>query len=204
MKESALIIFQKKPELGKVKTRLANTIGDEKALEVYQCLLDHTHREAALLGVPTFVFFEKEEQPEYLVNNNYHSAIQASGNLGEKMKAAFTKVFELGYERVVIVGTDCLELDVETLYQAFQSLETNEVVLGPAKDGGYYLLGMKRLYRRLFENKNWSTPTVLSDTVTDIRDLGLNLYLLKELTDVDVYQDLSTELKDILEIKGLQ
>lgn len=204
MKESALIIFQKKPELGKVKTRLANTIGDEKALEVYQYLLDHTHREAALLGVPTFVFFEKEEQPEYLVNNNYHSAIQARGNLGEKMKAAFTKIFELGYERVVIVGTDCLELDVGTLYQAFQSLETNEVVLGPARDGGYYLLGMKKLYPRLFENKNWSTPTVLSDTVTDIRDLGLNLYLLKQLTDVDVYQDLSGELKDILKIKGLQ
>lgn len=200
MTESTLIIFQKKPALGKVKTRLANTIGDEKALEVYQYLLDHTHREAALLGVPTFVFFEKDEQPEYLLNNNYHSATQARGNLGDKMKAAFTEVFELGYKKVVIIGTDCWELDVETLYQAFQALETNEVVVGPARDGGYYLLGMNRLYPRLFENKNWSTATVLSDTVTDIRDLGLNLHMLKELSDVDVYQDLSEELKEIIGI----
>ena len=201
MKESALIIFQKKPERGKVKTRLANTIGDEKAVEVYQYLLDHTHRQAALLKVPTFVFFEKEEQPEYLLNNNYHSALQESGNLGDKMKAAFRKVFEQGYRKIIIVGTDCLELDAEILNQAFYLLQSHEIVLGPAKDGGYYLLGMKKLYPRLFENKNWSTSTVLSDTMNDIKTLALNVHLLKELTDVDIYQDLSEGLKDILGIK---
>jgi len=201
MKESALIIFQKKPELGKVKTRLANTIGDEKAVEVYRYLLDHTHRQVALLEVPTFVFFEKEEQPEYLLNSNYHSAIQGTGNLGDRMKAAFLEVFEQGYKKIIIIGTDCLELDAEILDQAFLSLETNKVVLGPARDGGYYLLGMKELYQRLFENKNWSTPTVFSDTVTDIKALGLNFHLLNELTDVDIYQDLGGELKEIFKIK---
>ena len=200
MKKSALIIFQKKPEPGNVKTRLANTIGNKKAAEVYRYLLDHTHRQAVLLGVPVFVFFEKEEQLEYLLNHNYYSALQAKGNLGDKMKAAFWEVFQQGYKKAVIIGTDCLELEAEILNEAFHALESHEVVLGPALDGGYYLLGMKKLYPQLFENKNWSTSTVLADTMADIDRLGLNVHLSKTLADVDVYQDLSENLKDIFGI----
>ncbi len=163
-------------------------------------MLDHTHRQAALLDVPTFVFFEMEEQPEYLLNSHYYGALQIGADLGDRMKAAFREVFQQGYKKVVIIGTDCPELDAETLDEAFDALESEEIVVGPAKDGGYYLLGMKGLNDSLFEDKNWSTSTVFSDTMADIRRLGLSVHLLKTLSDVDVYQDLSKDVKDIFGI----
>ncbi|MEX2592354.1 MAG: TIGR04282 family arsenosugar biosynthesis glycosyltransferase [Anditalea sp.] len=199
-KEDAIIIFQKKPERGKVKTRLAKTIGDEKAVEVYQYLLDHTHQQVALLHVPTFVFFDKEVQPEFLRNRNYHSAIQSPGNLGEKMKSAFQEVFDQGYQKAVIIGTDCKELEAEILSGAINSLESHDLVIGPALDGGYYLLGMKKIHPPLFENKEWSSSTVFSDSMKDVKNLGLDTCILKELSDVDIYEDMGDRLKVILGI----
>jgi rSAM/selenodomain-associated transferase 1 len=200
-KEGAIIIFQKKPERGKVKTRLAKSIGDKKAVEVYRYLLDHTHQQVALLNVTVFVFFEKEVQAEFLPNNNYHSAIQSKGNLGERMKAAFQEIFDQRYQKAVIIGTDCMELEAEILKEALHSLEFHDLVIGPAKDGGYYLLGMKKVHPALFESKSWSTATVFSDTMEEAACLGLRVDVLQRLSDVDIYEDLDKTIKVILGIE---
>src|SRR5690554_5526453 len=138
-KKAAIVVFQKKPEAGKVKTRLAATIGDKKAMEVYEYLLDLTHRQLARMDIPVFVFFET--------------------------------VLDRGYQRVIIIGTDCPGLEAEDMEAAISALESHDLVIGPAYDGGYYLLGMKKLYEPLFENKNWSSSTVFSDTMADVNAL---------------------------------
>lgn len=199
-KESLILIFQKKPEEGHVKTRLAKTIGDKKAVEVYQYLLSHTYQQVALLKIPTLVFFEREIQPEYLTNKDFEGTIQSIGNLGDKMKAAFQQAFDQGYRHVLIIGTDCWELRADILEEGLKALNTHEVVIGPAKDGGYYLLGMQKMYRSLFENINWSTSTVFSDTMKEVRNLELEAYVLEVLSDVDTYEDLDNKVKIILDI----
>ena len=195
-KKAAIVVFQKKPEAGKVKTRLAATIGDKKAMEVYEYLLDLTHRQLARMDIPVFVFFEKEIQPEYLRSQNYYPCLQSEGDLGEKMRTAFETVLDRGYQRVIIIGTDCPGLEAEDMEAAISALESHDLVIGPAYDGGYYLLGMKKLYEPLFENKNWSSSTVFSDTMADVNALGLSSFKLRTLSDVDTYEDLTDQIKD--------
>lgn len=195
MKESALIIFQKKPEKGKVKTRLAKTVGNNKAVEVYEYLLKHTHRQVSLLDISVFVYFEKEVQPEFLKNNNYFSSIQCHGDLGKRMEKAFEEVLAKGFRKAVIIGTDCPGLKAGLLQEALRVLDTRDLVIGPANDGGYYLLGMNGLFPELFKNIPWSTASVFSDTMEVAARLGLETGILPQLTDVDIYEDLDSNLK---------
>ena len=108
------------------------------------------------------------------------------------MAYAFADAFAGGAARVVIVGTDCQGLSAELLHQAFDYLKTHDLVLGPAADGGYYLLGLNKLQPDLFTNKDWSTATVLPDTLADAARLGLRVDQLPTLHDVDSAQDLAT------------
>ena len=107
----------------------------------------------------------------------------------------FEIAFERDYKRVVIIGSDCKDLSNETIRQAYEELKKNDVVIGPAKDGGYYLLGMNSFYPELFENKQWSTENVMLDTILDVKKLGLKYSLLQPLSDVDYKEDLG-ELKN--------
>lgn len=197
---AAVIVFQKKPAVGKVKTRLAATIGDVKAMEVYQYLLDQTHRQLAQMDIPIFVFFKKEIQPAYLRRPNHRPFIQSKGDLGKKMRDAFETVFDLGYKKAIIIGTDCPELKAEDMETAISALSRHDLVIGPAYDGGYYLLGMKKVHEPLFKNKKWSSSTVLSDTLANANALGLKTHELRTLSDVDTYGDLTDQIKDKLGI----
>lgn len=200
MKEAAIIIFQKKPQLGKVKTRLAKTIGEVKALEVYQLLLEHTHEQAALVGCDVFVYFEKEIDGGFIRSARYSGALQTPGDLGHKMKTALQEVLAKGYQKAIVIGSDCPGLDGEVLEQAINELAFHDLVIGPAKDGGYYLIGMKKVYDTLFKNISWSTSEVFSKTLAEANKLGLKTSLLPELSDVDVYEDLDEYLKNRLGI----
>ena len=120
----------------------------------------------------------------------FQKALQSGASLGDRMYHAFANAFEKEYQKVLIIGSDCLELNHEHLKDAFQSLDKHETVLGPAKDGGYYLLGMSKLRKNIFENKNWSTTTVFGDTVQDLKASQTSYYLLPELSDVDYEEDL--------------
>lgn len=187
MKE-ALIIFVRNPELGKVKTRLAAQIGDEKALNVYRKLLAHTKELAVETGTDVFVFATEALSDDYW--NQFTIAQQKGDDLGQKMQSAFEAVFNKGYEKVVIIGSDCPELSCAHIQEAFQSLDEKDVVIGPAKDGGYYLLGMKKIHEKLFHNKAWSTAKVFEETITAINELQLSYKQLETLRDVDEEKDL--------------
>lgn len=198
MKTDALIIFTRNPELGKVKTRLAKTVGDEKALEVYKHLLMHTMQETKHLTCDKFIFYDTS-----ITNNDiwpetiYRKKIQSGDDLGEKMHRAFELLFSLGYKNCLIVGSDLFDLKKEIIEAAFRKLQENDAVIGPAEDGGYYLLGLKKLNLALFKNKVWGTSSVLADTLKNLN--SQSVYLLETLNDIDTFEDLKQSNYEILQ-----
>ncbi|MFB6259060.1 MAG: TIGR04282 family arsenosugar biosynthesis glycosyltransferase [Flavobacteriales bacterium] len=195
-----LMIFARNPEKGKVKTRLAKSIGEENALKVYLELMEHTARTVRPLDMDKVVHYTDSLTGNDPLNRSYlYKALQSEGGLGDRMATAFRDAFSKGYERVVIIGTDCYELTTDLLRQAFQALRNDQdVVLGPAADGGYYLLGMTQFIERLFRDKPWGTSDVLLDSLVDLRELEFQYHLLPTLTDVDEESDLGS-LRDLIE-----
>ena len=191
MKE-AVIIFVRNPERGKVKTRLAKEIGDYNALQVYIKLLRHTKDITAELTATKFVFSTGLLSFPWPASFN---EIQSPGDLGVKMSRAFQSVFSKGYSRVLIIGSDCLELTKGHIENAFAALNKNDIVIGPATDGGYYLLGMKKLHEQLFENKSWSTEKVFKETMESVNLSGLCVFVLECLADIDTAKDLPLDWK---------
>ncbi|GAA4360997.1 TIGR04282 family arsenosugar biosynthesis glycosyltransferase [Hymenobacter saemangeumensis] len=188
-----LLIFARRPVLGRVKTRLAAGIGDAAALAVYRELLALTYQAVANAGAPATVWLADAQVavnaplPEW---PGLPWQPQPEGDLGQRMETAFATAFAAGAGKVAIIGTDCPGLKAGHLQQAFELLETHDLVLGPATDGGYYLLGTRRLQPELFRQKEWSTDQVLAATLADAKRLGLSVALLPELTDVDTEDDL--------------
>ena len=184
-----LIIFTRNPELGKVKTRLAKEVGDQAALEIYEFLLEHTVSATKDLGFTREVHYSEEIQHNDIWDEDiYIKKQQIQGDLGEKMEHAFLSGFKNGYKNIIIIGSDLYDLNQEDIEEAFKALETFEYVLGPAEDGGYYLLGMNTFKPEIFKNKAWGTDTVLRDTLIDLKNVQLQL--LDERNDVDVYEDI--------------
>jgi rSAM/selenodomain-associated transferase 1 len=193
MSKQALLIFARNPEAGKVKTRLAATLGNEMALAIYKKLLKRTIAVTQNLPVDKIVYFSNGiEGDDFWDSKHYYKQVQQGNDLGKKMKNAFASTFDNGYDRLVIIGTDCPGLEPAIIMGAFVHLNVYDVVIGPAEDGGYYLLGMKRLYPQLFENISWSTSTVFNDTLKKCDCLGLKYHLLPVLNDVDEEADLKT------------
>ncbi len=190
MTDSALIIFLRKPELGRVKTRLAKGIGDEKALLAYNLLSKKTFDITKNLKADIFPFF-KPEKPENTFWNKDFAQIQEGNDLGECMKNAFQLVFERNYKKVIIIGSDCYSLSSETLEKAFYSLQNHDFTIGPSEDGGYYLLGMKKLAPELFSDIEWSNEAVFQKTLDKIGDRSV--HILETLNDIDTLEDLKKE-----------
>lgn len=196
MAEDCLIIFLRNPELGKVKTRLAATVGDDTALAIYLRLLQKTRLAAEEVDVDRALFYsEYADREDSWANELFHKALQHGYSLGERMQNAFQQQFEAGYKKVCIIGTDCWELSATVIEEAFNLLNRFDCVLGPAEDGGYYLLGMKKLLPDFFENKNWGTDTVLEETLRDIQHHELTYALLPTLRDIDDESDLPEVLR---------
>jgi hypothetical protein len=196
--KKAIIIFARNPELGKCKTRLAQTIGDESALKIYKHLLHHTAKITEKINTDKFVFYSEHiHKNDIWKDDIFIKRLQYGTDLGIKMKNAFTELFNSGYEKIIIVGSDILDLKTEHISESFLKLDMHDVVIGPAFDGGYYLLGMKQLHSTVFENKAWGTSTVLEDTLKDLK--YQNVFLLEELNDIDTFEDIKTN-KTILEL----
>jgi rSAM/selenodomain-associated transferase 1 len=187
--KKALIIFVRNPLLGKVKTRLAATIGDEKTLMLYNHLLQHTHAITENLPVTKFVYYADYINEDDLWNS-FEKRLQQGNDLGERMKNAFAELFDAGFKHICIIGSDCYELNSDILNDAFEKLKTKDVVAGPVTDGGYYILGMKKQVTDFFINKEWSTDTVFSDTLKDSAALNLTQHQLPMLRDIDTEADL--------------
>lgn len=191
--KNLLLIFTRNPELGKCKTRLAKTIGDEKALEIYKFLLNHTVTITKALKVVKQVYYSETIWENDIWDNDiYQKKIQNGSDLGIRMKNAFKNGFDDGFEKIIVIGSDMYDLNENDIENAFIQLDKSEFVIGPAEDGGYYLLGMKLVEPSLFKNKKWGTATVLKDTLIDLTHKKVKL--LETRNDVDIYDD----IKDIL------
>jgi rSAM/selenodomain-associated transferase 1 len=195
LSSNRLLVFAREPVLGRVKTRLAADIGPEAALAVYRELLGITAAAVGAAPVPATVWLAEApadtapHRPEW---PGLPWRVQpAAESLGERMSHAIGEAFAGGAARVVIIGTDCPGLTPALLQAAFEALDAHDVVIGPADDGGYYLLGLRASQPALFTNKKWSTATVLPDTLADAARLNLRVAQLPVLHDVDSGQDLA-------------
>ena len=189
MHKNLLLIFTRNPELGKAKTRLAKTVGDETALEIYKFLLQKTCDISSKVNADKAVYYSiKIRENDIWNENTFQKHQQVGEDLGIRMLNAFKNGFEAGYQKVMIIGSDLYDLTSKNIENAFLQLDNNDVVLGPAEDGGYYLLGMNTLQENVFRNKNWGTETVRKDTLADLKDKKVKLLEFKN--DIDVYEDI--------------
>ena len=187
--DKGLLIFVKNPEKGKVKTRLAATVGDDKALRIYKELLRHTREVALAVNAKRYLFYSQQIQ----INDDWAKAdfekrLQVNGDLGVKMTAAFQEVLR-EQSGAIIIGSDCASLTSELVNEACEALNSYDFVIGPAMDGGYYLLGMNTFETRLFEDIEWSTESVCARTLKRINALGKQVYILPTLSDIDYEED---------------
>lgn len=189
-KESGLIIFIKNPVAGKVKTRLGATIGDQRALGVYLKLMLHTRTVSLAVSTNRYLFYDTELNSKDDWNQqDYFKDIQVSGDLGQRMMAAFNSVLT-DNNKAVIIGSDCPEISPEIIQAAFKKLDLADIVIGPTLDGGYYLLGMKEVHTELFTDMTWSIDSVYNETLARIKKKGLLYTTCPILSDMDNEGDL--------------
>ncbi len=186
-----LMVFIKNPRLGKVKTRLAKSIGEAHALAVYKELLRLTKSVTDPLQVTKQLWYSSFiDRNDIWPDDIYDKRLQKGADLGKRMQHAFQKAFDEPVEKAVIIGSDCSALTTNIIRQAFQALDNHRVVIGPARDGGYYLLGMSQYYPDIFTNKSWSTPSVFTETIEQLQEQNISYTLLPKLNDIDTYEDL--------------
>lgn len=189
MSDNLIIVFTRNPELGKVKTRLAKSIGNEAALNIYKFLLDHTEKTIRGIKCDKAVYYsEKVRYEDIWENSMYHKFVQQGIDLGTRMHNAFQSAFSNAYKKVIIIGSDLPDLSMNHINSAIKKLDEYDVVLGPAQDGGYYLLGLNTMHTSIFKNKSWGTSTVFKDTLDDLKNESV--FLLEELNDTDTLEDI--------------
>lgn len=186
-----VIIFVKNARPGHVKTRLADSIGDDAALEAYRQLTVYTKSVIDEVDTVKEVWYSTElEREDIWSNGGYLKRVQEGPDLGTRICNAMEAAFSVSAdERVIVIGSDCAELTTDLVNEAFEALREYDVVIGPATDGGYYLLGISSFQPSLFLDREWSTDHVYKDAVNEVGRLGLNLLTLPELSDVDTVED---------------
>jgi rSAM/selenodomain-associated transferase 2/rSAM/selenodomain-associated transferase 1 len=195
---TALIAMARKPEPGKVKTRLARTVGAVTAAQVYRICAKIAFREMKKVrgSVNRYVFLAGDDRGGIgghlnLLSPSFYYMSQRGKDLGERLDHAFRTVFRHGVNQVIVMATDVPDISSEIMERAADCLDRHDIVLGPSPDGGYYLIGMDRFHEEFFLDIDWGTSRVLAQTLTIARRLGLSIGLLPELADIDNYNDLS-------------
>ena len=187
--KNLLVIFVKNVVQGKVKTRLAQHIGDSEALLVYKQLIRITEDQTLQLkNSDVHIYFSDEIDNS--IWPNCKKFIQEGENLGERMHIAFKRSFNDGYHSVIGIGSDLPDLDATIISEGFDALQRNDTVFGPSEDGGYYLIGMNALVPSVFENKSWSTSALLEETMDELQRINVSTTHLKQLNDIDTFEDL--------------
>ncbi len=188
MSKELLIVFVKNIKLGKVKTRLASTIGNQGAFEIYKELFKITEKVTTNLPIEKRIYFS-----DTIIDHkwpNTFKAVQQGIDLGERMKNAFLDGFRDGYDKIVLIGSDLPEISEEIILESFKKLDHHESVFGPADDGGYYLIGQFKMNKAPFENKPWSTSNLLKITLEELTTNNCSFTLLQSLNDIDTFEDL--------------
>lgn len=200
MSQECLIVFTRYPEPGKTKTRLIPALGAEGAAAFHRQMTEYTlaqvrelQREHTLSVEVHFAGGNQQLMQGWLGSDVIYRP-QPEGDLGFRMASAFQTAFKSGKSGVVIIGTDCPSLSAKIIAQAFSVLVNNDLVLGPAQDGGYYLIGLCQLIPELFTGVTWGTSEVLQKTVDIAQKLTLSINYLPVLADVDRPEDLPNAL----------
>jgi len=195
--ETVVAIFCKAPVPGYVKSRLSVDVGPETAAAVYRCCTEHVVWNVRHSGLDNVVFIDPPEtMPAFHDWLGGLMAVQRGDDLGERMQNAVNELLLHRYERVIIVGTDVPFLEPELMHEAAMLLNDVDVVIGPAFDGGYYLIGMNGARPDLFRGITWSTPTVLEQTRAICRLQGWTMAELDPLRDIDTKQDLDAIFRE--------
>ncbi len=196
-RSNALVIFTKNPAAGKVKTRLAKDIGDKMALMVYMQLLKHTREITQENDFCENKIFYDEFIParDNWKEDFYDKHLQGEGDLATKMSNAYKKMFDEGYDRVVIMSPDCPEMTSARIKQAFTLLRNKDFVIGPLLDGGYYLLGMSRYEPKVIEGIEFGQGTAFEETVKRFEEMGASYKVLPETFDVDYEYEIPAKLR---------
>ncbi len=194
-KEVAVIIFARFPRAGEVKTRLAATLGEQKAAEFYKQCAEGVLAEVKKLPGNIYRYLYCADPKDIglmrqWAGRHFFCSAQASGDLGTRMKQAFSEVFSLGFRKAIIIGTDVPDLSAALLREAIEALDSSDVTVGPSNDGGYYLLGIKRLYEFIFDDIPWSSSGVYGRTLELVRGRGLKVHSLSKLRDIDTEENL--------------
>lgn len=190
-KSNALVIFVKNARRGHVKTRLASSLGDDKALSIYLALCERVRNICLGFSGKCYVYYSENIplEPDLWENNLFTKRKQYPiADLGLRMKSAFDELLPV-HSSVRLIGTDIPHLSGDLLEESVLSLKNVDVVLGPSDDGGYYLVGMKKPNDYLFQNMSWSVNTVLSETIQRININNTSYHLLKKLPDIDTADD---------------
>lgn len=208
--DRALLLFARLPRLGRVKTRLCPEFTEQEALALHRALLadslDLLHRGAHSSSAKPFLYLSEAGalDPELAREaREAQVAIQKGDDLGERLAHAFQEQFGTGMRRVVVLGSDSPHLPCQRVERAFAELDSNEMVLGPARDGGYYLIGATRLHPPLYRGISWGTRQVYRETVKKARKAGIPLASLPAWNDVDVPEAVQQLWKDILHLEEI-
>jgi len=189
----AVVIFARAPDLGKVKTRLAAELGEREALAIYTSLAENTVRVVAMLPqcdrVVAYTPKDAYIRMRDWLGDGFSYEAQCDGDLGARMAHAFRSRFDENAESVLLIGTDAPGIDSSVLVEGFAALSHDDVVFGPALDGGYYAVGLRAPHAVLFENISWSETDTLSRSIAAARGAGLSVHLLPELSDIDTARD---------------
>lgn len=191
-----LIVFTRYPEPGTTKTRLIPVLGKAGAANLHRLMAQRTIACALSLEKSRRLSVEihraggSQQLMQEWLGSNILCENQIDGDLGARMTAAFQNSFNSGVEKTAIIGTDCPDLKAEIMAQAFDKLSQHDLVLGPAKDGGYYLIGLRRSIPELFGGIHWGTSQVLTCTRAIAKKLDLNVAYLPTLADIDRPEDL--------------
>jgi rSAM/selenodomain-associated transferase 1 len=192
---AALFVFLRFPRPGKVKTRLAQSLGEKRAAQFYRICTDAILSEISRLpeNIKKYIFCaDKTDEPEIRrwAGPGFNFAVQEGESLGQRLENAFSSVFGNGVQKAIAVASDVPDLSADILNEAIQALDEHDIAIGPCYDGGYYLLGMKRLHHELFDGISWSTEQVYRQTLAAARESGLTVHQLQTLIDIDTEADL--------------
>ncbi len=197
--KNKIILFTRYPAPGKSKTRLIPVLGAAGAANLQRKMTEYiletldSFKNTLNLDSPDIEIRytgATEALMQTWLGNNYTYIEQGAGNLGTRMLSSFSDNLENGYNSVIVIGADCPSITPKILHDAFTALKSHNAVLGPADDGGYYLIGLKIANSKIFNNITWGTSTVLADTTNNISQLNLKLHLLEKLSDIDEPADL--------------
>ncbi|MCU0331558.1 MAG: TIGR04282 family arsenosugar biosynthesis glycosyltransferase [Candidatus Kapabacteria bacterium] len=197
VESTAVVVFIKEPRPGYVKTRLAASVGNDAAARLYRVLVETVLD--SLHGLPARIICALDRPaalhtvPDWL-GRHWTYIIQQEGDLGNKLHRAVADVRQSGYRNVIIIGTDAPEVNAEIILKAQHALQTVDVVIGPAYDGGYYLIGTSRPLDHLFQDISWSTDEVLQQTLQACMKEHATVHLLEPLRDIDTADDLNNLL----------